>query len=113
MRGILRLAVVVLFLMGISQVAPAQENPGAQAAPNGTGKTVTPEQFQERKARILKMIEARKAMLDKATSCVEAAANNDELRKCRPERPEGMGPGGMRRGGRGKRYMEPMNGPSQ
>jgi hypothetical protein len=113
MRSILRFAVVVLFLTGISQVSPAQQSPSDQAGPNGTGKTVTPEQFQERKARILKMIETRKAMLDQATTCVEAATNNDELRKCRPERPEGMGRGGRRRGGPGRQFMGPMDGPSQ
>jgi hypothetical protein len=109
MRVILRFAIVVLFLAGISQVALAQQGPGGPAAPGGTGKTVTPEQFQERKARILKMIDERRAKLDQAKTCIEAATNNDELRKCRPE---GMGPNGKRHGGPG-RHMGPMDGPSQ
>ncbi len=112
MRGILRFAVIILFLAGISQVALAQQGPGSQAAPGGTGKTVTPEQFQERKARILQMIEERRAKLDQAKTCIEAATNNDALRKCRPERPEGMGPGGRRNGGPGRQHMGPMDGPS-
>ena len=110
MRVILRFAIVVLFLAGISQVALAQQSPGGPAAPGGTGKTVTPEQFQERKARILKMIEERRAKLDQAKTCIEAATTNAELRKCRPEHPEGMGPNGKHHDGPG-RHMGPMDGP--
>lgn len=113
MRVILRFAIVVLLLAGTSQVALAQQGPGGPAAPGTTGKTVTPEQFQEIKARILKMIEQRRAKLDEAKTCIEAATNNDELRKCRPERPERMGPGGRRYGGPGRQHMGPMDGPSQ
>jgi hypothetical protein len=113
MRVILRFAIVVFLLAGISQVALAQQSTGSPAAPGGTGKTVTPEQFQERKARILKMIEERRAKLDQAKTCIEAATNNEELRKCRPEPPEGMGPGGKHHDGPGKQHMGPGDGPSQ
>ena len=113
MRGILRFAVLVLFLTGISQVALAQQGTGGQAAQGTTGKTITPEQFQQRKDYILKMIDERRAKLDQAKTCVETATNNDELRKCRPERPERMGPGGRRHSGPGRQYMGPMDGPSQ
>ena len=105
MRFILRFAIVVLFLTGLSQVALAQQA-GGPPAPGTTGKTAAPEQFQDRKARILKMIDERRANLDKARACIEAASNNDELRKCRPERPEGMGPG-RRHGGPGRQPMGP------
>jgi hypothetical protein len=43
------------------------------------------------KANVLKMIEERRAKLDQAKACVQAANNAAELRKCRPERPM-MGP---------------------
>jgi hypothetical protein len=113
MRTILRFAIVVLFFAGISPVAQAQQGPGVQAAPDETGTAVTPAQFEARKARIIKMIEERRAKLDQAKTCIEAATSNDELRKCRPERPEGMGPGGRHHGGQGRQYMGPMGGPSQ
>src|SRR5512135_1139475 len=89
----------VLFLLAFSQAALAQQGPGPLA--QGTGKSATPEEFKDKKDRILKMIEERRAHLDKAKTCVEAAKTDDDLLKCRPERPMGTGPGGMRRGGPG------------
>ena len=94
-----RLVVAVLFTLVLSQVALAQQGPGPMA--QGTGKSATPEEFKDKKDRILKMIEERWAHLDKAKACVEAAKTDDDLLKCRPERPMGMGPGGMRHGGYG------------
>ncbi len=114
MKKIVGLAVGVLFLSAFSQVAHAQQVPGngpASGVRNETGKTVTPEQFQEKKAHVLKMIEEHRAKLDQAKACIEAASNIEELRKCRPEPPMGMGPGaGMRRGG--PREQRPAMSPS-
>ncbi len=92
-----RFIIVALFLLAFSQAALAQQGPGPSA--QGTGKSATPEEFKDKKDRILKMIEERRAHLEKAKACVEAAKTDDDLLKCRPERPMGMGPGGMRRGG--------------
>ncbi len=88
-----RIIVTVLFTLALSQAALAQQG-------QGTGKPSTPEDFKDKQARILKMIEERRAHLDKAKACVEAAKTDEDLQKCRPERPMGMGPGG-RRGGQG------------
>ncbi len=94
-----RIIIAALFTLVLSQVAFAQQGPGGgPLAPSGTGKSATPEDFKDKKARILKMIEERRAHLDKAKACVDAAKNDEDLAKCRPERPMGMGPGGMRRG---------------
>ncbi len=87
-----RIIVALLFVLAFSHAAIAQQGPG-------TGKPSAPEDFKDKQARILKMIEDRKAHLDKAKACVEAAKTDEDLQKCRPERPMGMGPGGMRRGG--------------
>ncbi len=92
-----RFIVAILFLLAFSQAALAQQGPGPLAQTGG--KSATPEEFQGKKDRILKMIEERRAHLDKAKACVEAAKTDEDLVKCRPEHPMGMGPGGMRRGG--------------
>ncbi len=103
-----RFIFAVLFALALSQVAFAQQGPGGgPLAQAGTGKSATPEAFKDKQARILKMIEERRAHLDKAKACVEAAKNDEDLLKCRPERP--MGPGGMRRGGQG--MMQGEGGP--
>ncbi len=91
-----RLIVAVLFMLVLSQVAIAQQGPGPLAQ---GGKSATPEEFQSKKDRILKMIEERRAHLDKAKACVEAAKTDGDLVNCRPEHPMGKGPGGMRHGG--------------
>lgn len=102
----------ILFSLTLSQAAPAQQSSGESPGPavqNETGKTLTPEQFQERKTHVLKMIQERRAKLDQAKACVEAATNIAELRKCRPE-PMGMGPGGMNQRSAGQR-RPPMEAP--
>jgi hypothetical protein len=97
-----RFIIAVLFTLALAQVAFAQQGPGGgPLAQAGTGKSATPENFKDKQARILKMIEERRAHLDKAKVCVEAAKTDEDLQKCRPERPMGMGPGGMHRGGYG------------
>jgi hypothetical protein len=97
-----RFILAVLFALALSQVAQAQQGSGSGPGPGGqewAGKSATPEQFKDKKARVLKMIEERRTKLDQAKTCVEAAQTDEDLQKCRPERPMGMGPGGMRRGG--------------
>lgn len=99
MRSVVCAVFAVLFMTAVSQAAFAQQYPGAGPGPaiqGAEGKEIAPEQFNEMKARILKMIEERRAKLDQEKACVEAAKSADELRNCRPERP--MGGGG--RGGR-------------
>jgi hypothetical protein len=99
-RVIAGMVVVVLFLAASSQAIFAQQVPGGGPGPamhEGMGKEITPEQFSETKARVLKMIDERRTRLDKEKACVEAATNGADLKKCRPERPMGQG-GGMHGG---------------
>lgn len=113
MKTLVSFVCAVLFLAAFSQITIAQQGPGP-AIQEETGKEITPEQFQERKAQILKMIEERRAKLDQAKACVEAATDAAALRKCRPERPMGMGP--MGRGGRtqgGPGWQQPPQSPAQ
>ena len=96
-RAVIGMVVVFLFLVALSRAVVAQQGPGNGPGPmmrEGT-KEMTPEQFSDAKARVLKMIDERKARLDKEKTCVEAATNGAELNKCRPERPGGMKGGGM------------------
>jgi primosomal protein N'' len=102
-RIVASMVVVVLFLAALSQVVLAQQGPAGGPGPamhEMMGKEITPEQFPEVKARVLKMIDERKTRLDKEKACVEAATNGAELKKCRPERP--MGEGGGMQGGPGQ-----------
>lgn len=103
-RAVASMVVVALFLAALSQAVYAQQGPGRGPGPammrEGTGKEITPEQFPEVKARVLKLIDERRTRLDKEKTCVEAATNDAELKKCRPERP--MGPGGGMQGGPGQ-----------
>jgi hypothetical protein len=78
------------------------------------GKQSTPETFSERKARVQKLLEERKTRLEQEKTCVDAAKNDDDLVKCRPQRPpmmqggQGMQGGGMRGPGQ---QRPPMGGP--
>ena len=101
MRTLFSIAVAVLFLAAFSPSTFAQQQPSGPGS-NGQkmmGKEITPENFSEMKARILTMIEKRRTMLDTEKACVEAAKSADELKRCRPERPMGMG--GMQQNGPG------------
>ncbi len=101
-----RIILAALLTLALSQIALAQQGPGGGPGPLApSGKSATPEEFKDKKARVLKMIEERRAHLDKAKACVEAAKTDEDLDKCRPERPMGMGPG-MRRGGPGGPGMQ-------
>lgn len=100
MRTLTWMVCTVLIAAAVSFTAFAQQGPGG-AGPmmqQGEQREVTPEQFNEIKARALKMIEERRTRLDQEKACVEAATNIEELRKCRPERPMGPGGGGSRGG---------------
>jgi hypothetical protein len=60
-------------------------------------KNITPENFNEARAGILQKIEERLKRLNEEKTCVQAASNADELKKCRPQRPEGPGHKGMQK----------------
>lgn len=102
-KAVAPMIVIALSLAAVSQGVFAQQVPAGSpglAMCEGMGKEMTPEQFNETKARVLKMIDERRTRLDKEKACVEAATNGAELKKCRPER--SMGPGGGMQGGPGQ-----------
>ncbi len=105
MRQKLLPLVVVIFLSALSQVGFAQQGPGP-----GPGKAFAPENFNETKARVLRMIEERRERLDQEKACVEASKNTEELKKCRPE--PRMGRGGMNQQGP-REQRETLPGPGQ
>jgi hypothetical protein len=102
MRIIAIAVVVVLLLTAGSVVVLAQQGPSGgpgTGMQEGMKKEYTPEQFPEVKARVLKMLDERKARLERERACVEKATTHAELKKCRPEPPMG---GQMHRGGTGQ-----------
>lgn len=105
MRQKLLPLVVVIFLSAFSQVGFAQQGPGP-----GPGKAFASENFEETKARVLRMIEERRKRLDQEKACVEAAKNREELTKCRPE--PRMGRGGMNQEGP-REQRPPMSPPGE
>jgi hypothetical protein len=113
MRSVINFVMALLLVAAWSPVVFAQQGtgggpgPGMQNAPGGAPNTAT---FSERKARVLKMIEERKARLEEAKTCFNAAQNDEDLVKCRPQRPmrQGRGVQGGRTGEPGQR--PPMGG---
>lgn len=98
MRSAAIIGIVVVFLAAGSFAAMAQQGPagGPGGGPGMRGQEVTPEQFPELKARVLKMLDERQVKLEEHRACVEKAQSHEEMRKCRPESPMGGGP--MHRG---------------
>ena len=96
-----RSIIAFLVIWAFAQAAFGQQGgPGSRPGP---GNSFTAENFQEQKTRILQMIEQRRIKLDQEKACVEAAQNREDLQKCRPERPDGMGLGRQRgQGGQGQ-----------
>jgi hypothetical protein len=92
-------AVATALVMLIFSFSSAQTpgNPG----PAGGDREITPERFKELKTDILKRIDERTKRIEEEKTCVTAATNMEELRKCRPERPARSGgqgeQGGQRR----------------
>ena len=112
MRSMVGIVVAVLLIAAGSQVVLAQQGPGGGPGPmmqGGQGKQGT-ESFSDRKARVLKHIEERKAKLAEEKACVDKAQNDEDLMNCRPQHPQ---EGGMEHrgqmGGQGQR--SPMGGP--
>jgi len=99
MKTLFSLAVAMLFLASLSANTLAQQRFTDDR--KMAGKEITPENFNEMKARVRTMIEDRRTRLDAEKACVDAAKDAEELKKCRPERPMGMG-GGMHQNGPGR-----------
>jgi hypothetical protein len=73
----------------LSSAALAQTNappaPNGQGAHNGPQGQQQEQRFEEIKARHLDHIAKRIAQLQQVQSCVQAAANPEALRACRPQ----------------------------
>ena len=114
MRSILVAFCIALLLTAAAPLAFGQMMPGGGGGgpmmQEQNAKELTPEQFSEMKARILKRLEERRTRMEQEKKCIDASTNAEELRKCRPEPPMGpLGPGGQRRGGQQGR--QPMGSP--
>lgn len=96
MKKILAPVIAVMFVMLVFGFSSAQ----APGGPPPADKEITPEKFGELKADLLKRIDDRMQRIAEEKTCVSAATNMEELRKCRPQRP--AGPGGP--GGQGKTF---------
>lgn len=103
MRSMLIVLGLALLLPAAAPLAFGQMMPGGGGGgpmmQEQNAKELTPEQFSEMKAMILKRLEERRARMEQEKKCVEASTSAEELRKCRPEPPMGMSPGGQSRGG--------------
>lgn len=85
MRGS-KFALALFFMSLCAQVSFAQMY---SAGTTTQGAGFPTESFSDIKARVLTMIEERRARMDQEKACVEAATNQEELKKCRPMPPMG------------------------
>jgi hypothetical protein len=70
-------ALIAAVLLSLALVVPAFAAEGGQP-PAASGQT-----FEQRQARILKMIDERIAGLQEGKTCVQAAKNDEDLKACR------------------------------
>lgn len=98
MRKAMVLIFTVVLLSAVAKVSFSEMRGENMPPSHGMGaKNITPENFNEAKAGILQKIEERLNKLNEEKACVQAASNADELKKCRPQRPEGLGHKGMQK----------------
>ncbi len=107
-------ALAAVFAYSLPSSAAAVDNP---PPPRQTDQSLAPEKFPELKARILQRIEERLKRTQEEKACVEAAQSNEDLQKCRPERPnlprQGGGPGGQMPGPKGQMPPQQPGGPRE
>ncbi len=70
-------ALIAAVLLSLALAVPAFAAEGGQP-PAASGQT-----FEQRQARILKMIDERIAGLQEGKTCVQAAKNDEDLKACR------------------------------
>jgi len=93
MKRILVIVIAALFVFSMVQSLFAQA-PADGTPPMLRGnKPAQPQSFEETKAGLLKRMDDRIKRMTEERACVEAAKNQDDLKKCRPERP--APPGGQ------------------
>ena len=112
MKKTMILILAVMLLTAFSHISLTQTYAADGNPPvfKGEGdKEISSENFSEIKAGLLKRIEFRAKRLNEEKVCVEAAKDMSELKKCKPERPDG--PGGQRGTGQQKFQKPPMGTP--
>ena len=70
-------ALITALLLSVALVVPAF------AAESGPPPSATGQTFEQKQARILKMLDERIAHLQEGKACAQAAKNNEDLRACR------------------------------
>jgi hypothetical protein len=113
MKQIVWYGMALVFLAAWAAAAMAQQYPGNGQGPGpmmqgDQERTLSPEQFAERKTRVLQLLEERRQRIEQEKACVEASKDIEAMRKCRPEPQRSMGRGGYMPGGQGQR--PPMGG---
>ena len=113
-----QLLMALALTAAMSTAAIAEEHKAPPPAP-GQEKNMSAENFQERKAKMLKHMSERMAEMQKKQACVQAANDPEALRGCFPNRGgkwgkgEGHGenPGEGKHEGHGPGMMEGPDGP--
>jgi len=98
----MRKAMVFIFtavlLIAFAKVSFSEMQAENMPPSHGMGmKNITPENFNEVKSNILQKIDERLNRLNEEKACVQASSNADELKKCRPQRPDVPGRKGMQK----------------
>jgi len=83
-------SLVVASMTALAQTAPPRppSDSGSPTAP-GLQSGQVEERFQEHKKILLAHIADRISKLQQVQSCVQAATNHEQMKACRPPRPEG------------------------
>jgi len=83
-------SLVLASMTALAQTAPPrpQSASGSPAAP-GPQPGQDEGRFQEHKQNLLAHIADRIAKMQQVQSCVQAATNREQMKACRPPRPEG------------------------
>lgn len=91
MKTLIAAIFTAMLLVMFPEVSFSQAPPeGAPPSRGLQGKEITPENFNEVKSSIIKRIDDRLMKLTEEKTCVKAANNADELKKCRTGGPAQM-----------------------
>ena len=91
MKNTIITATALMIFIVFTGVSFSQTPPEGKPGLTAGDREMPPQNFDERKAWILKRIDDRMKKTQAEKACVEAAKNIDDLNKCRPARPEGPG----------------------
>jgi len=80
-------SLVLASTTALAQTAPPMPQPGSGSPTAQPGHDEG--RFEEHKQNLLAHIAARIAKMQQVQSCVQAATNREQMKACRPPRPEG------------------------